>query len=107
MAGLWEKLAEAKQYRWVDLTHTLTNESPYWEGIPQGSVALGEIAVPFEAMDLEIQTFKFPGQFGTHIDYPAHFVPGRARCAGFWRHGYGAAVGGDRRNAAGKGECGF
>ena len=27
-------------------------------------------------MDLEIQTFKFPGQFGTHIDYPAHFVPG-------------------------------
>ena len=76
MAGLWEKLAEAKQYRWVDLTHTLTNESPYWEGIPQGSVSLGEIAVPFEAMDLEIQTFKFPGQFGTHIDYPAHFVPG-------------------------------
>ncbi len=46
MAGLWEKLAEAKQYRWVDLTHTLTNESPYWEGIPQGSVSLGEIAVP-------------------------------------------------------------
>lgn len=76
MAGLWEKLAEAKQYRWVDLTHTLTNESPYWEGIPQGSVSLGEIAVPFEEMDLEIQTFKFPGQFGTHIDYPAHFVPG-------------------------------
>lgn len=62
MAGLWEKLAEAKQYRWVDLTHTLTNESPYWEGIPQGSVALGEIAVPFEAMDLEIQTFKFPAE---------------------------------------------
>lgn len=76
MAGLWEKLAEVKACRWVDLTHSLTNQSPYWEGIPKGSVALGEIAVPFEEMDLEIQTFKFPGQFGTHIDYPAHFVPG-------------------------------
>lgn len=21
-----------------------------------------------------IQTFKFPGQFGTHIDFPGHFV---------------------------------
>lgn len=39
-------------------------------------MALCEVAVPFEAMDLEIQTFKFPGQFGTHIDYPAHFVQG-------------------------------
>ena len=23
-----------------------------------------------------IQTFKFPGQFGTHIDFPGHFVKG-------------------------------
>lgn len=76
MPGLWEKLEQVKKYRWVDLTHTLTNQSPYWDGIPNGSVALCEVAVPFEAMDLEIQTFKFPGQFGTHIDYPAHFVQG-------------------------------
>ncbi|MFR4251110.1 MAG: cyclase family protein [Christensenellales bacterium] len=76
MPGLWEKLEQMKKYRWVDLTHTLTNQSPYWDGIPNGSVALCEVAVPFEAMDLEIQTFKFPGQFGTHIDYPAHFVQG-------------------------------
>ena len=24
-----------------------------------------------------IQTFKFPGQFGTHIDFPGHFIKGR------------------------------
>lgn len=25
-------------------------------------------------MDCLIQTFKFPDQFGTHIDFPGHFV---------------------------------
>ena len=25
-------------------------------------------------LDCLIQTFKFPGQFGTHIDFPGHFV---------------------------------
>ena len=25
-----------------------------------------------------IQTFKFPGQFGTHIDFPGHFIKGKA-----------------------------
>lgn len=29
MPGLWEKLEQVKKYRWVDLTHTLTNQSPY------------------------------------------------------------------------------
>ena len=27
-------------------------------------------------LDCQIQTFKFPGQFGTHIDFPGHFVKG-------------------------------
>lgn len=58
-------------------------KAPIGRAFPKGPCSLGEIAVPFEEMDLEIQTFKFPGQFGTHIDYPAHFVPGRARCADF------------------------
>ncbi len=28
-------------------------------------------------LDCLIQTFKFPGQFGTHIDFPGHFVKDR------------------------------
>ena len=28
MPGLWEKLEQVKKYRWVDLTHTLTNQKP-------------------------------------------------------------------------------
>ena len=83
MVSLWEALGKAKEYRWVDLTHELENDSPYWSGIPSGSVELGKQVMDYAEMGFEIQTFKFPGQFGTHIDYPAHFVPGARRAAAF------------------------
>ena len=35
---LWNALKEAKNYKWVELSHSLNNESPYWSGIPEGSV---------------------------------------------------------------------
>lgn len=79
MYKLWNALAEAKHYRWVELSHSLNNDSPYWSGIPEGSVELGTVCFDWgnPMLDCLIQTFKFPGQFGTHIDFPAHFVPGR------------------------------
>ncbi len=36
-------------------------------------------------LDCLIQTFKFPGQFGTHIDFPGHFLKG-----GLLSEAYGA-----------------
>lgn len=83
MHTLWEALKTAKNHRWVDLTHSLDNGSPYWDGIPAGSVELCKPVIRFEDMDLEIQTFLFPGQFGTHIDYPGHFIPGGRLANGF------------------------
>ncbi len=76
MYKLWEALKEAKKYRWVELSHSLNNDSPYWAGIPEGSVELGRTCYDWgnEMLDCLIQTFKFPGQFGTHIDFPGHFV---------------------------------
>ena len=60
----------------MDLTHPLDNDSPYWSGIPEGSVELGKVCFDWgnPMLDCLIQTFKFPGQFGTHIDFPGHFV---------------------------------
>lgn len=80
MYTLWKALEEAKGYKWVDLTHSLNNDSPYWSGIPRGSVELGKVVWDWGKPELEclIQTFKFPGQFGTHIDFPGHFVKDRA-----------------------------
>ena len=79
MYQLWEDLKRLKGYRWVELSHSLNNESPYWGGIPEGAVELGTTVYDWGNPMLEclIQTFKFPGQFGTHIDFPSHFVKGR------------------------------
>ena len=70
---LWDLL---KKYTAVDLTHALDNESPYWSGIPAGSVELGKTCFDWgnPMLDCLVQTFKFPGQFGTHVDFPGHFI---------------------------------
>ena len=62
----------------MELSHSLNNDSPYWSGIPEGSVKLGEVVFDWgnPMLECQIQTFKFPGQFGTHIDFPGHFVKG-------------------------------
>ena len=76
MQSLWNTLDTLKQCKWVELSHAMNNESPYWAGIPEGSVELGKVVFDWGNPMLEclIQTFKFPGQFGTHIDFPGHFI---------------------------------
>ena len=76
MYKLWETLEEAKKLKWVELSHSLNNDSPYWSGIPEGSVELCKVVFDWgnPMLDCRIHTFKFPGQFGTHIDFPGHFV---------------------------------
>ena len=75
---LWAALEAAKKYKWVELSHSLNNDSPFWAGIPEGSVELSKTVFDWGNPMLEclIQTFKFPGQFGTHIDFPGHFIKG-------------------------------
>ena len=75
MYELWTALEQSKQYKWVELSHPLDNDSPYWAGIPDGSVELSKTVYDWgnPMLDCLIQTFKFPGQFGTHIDFPSHF----------------------------------
>lgn len=77
---LWNVLKELEspEYEWVDLSHSLNNDSPYWGGVPEGQVELGKTCYDWGTPMLEcmIHTFKFPGQFGTHIDFPGHFIKG-------------------------------
>ena len=76
--SLWTDLENLKRCTWVDLTHPLTNDCPYWAGIPEGSVELCRTVFDYdeEMRSCRIHTYKFPGQFGTHIDFPSHFTPG-------------------------------
>ena len=80
MYKLWDALERAKGCKWVELSHPLDNSSPYWAGIPEGSVELARTVYDWgnPMLDCLIQTFKFPGQFGTHIDFPGHFAKGGA-----------------------------
>ena len=80
MYKLWDALERAKGCKWVELSHPLDNSSPYWAGIPEGSVELARTVYDWGSpmLDCLIQTFKFPGQFGTHIDFPGHFAKGGA-----------------------------
>lgn len=80
MYKLWEELEELKKLRWIELSHPLNNDSPYWAGIPEGAVELSKTVYDWgnEMLECLIQTFKFPGQFGTHIDFPGHFIKGEA-----------------------------
>ena len=82
MYKLWNMLAEMKSdaYEWVELSHSMNNDSPVWSGIPAGSVEVSKTVFDWGNPMLEclIQTFKFPGQFGTHIDFPGHFIKGEA-----------------------------
>ena len=87
MYELWTALEQAREYKWVELSHPLDNDSPYWSGIPDGSVELSKMVYDWgnPMLDCLIQTFKFPGQFGTHIDFPGHFLKG-----GLLSEAYGA-----------------
>ena len=58
----------------VDLTHQLDENSPYWGGMPEGAIELNTTILDFDSpYNLRIQRQTFPGQFGTHIDFPGHF----------------------------------
>ena len=76
MYELWNTLGGLKDKKWVELSHLMDNDSPYWSGIPDGSAELGKVVFDWgnPMLECQIQTFRFPGQFGTHIDFPAHFI---------------------------------
>ena len=76
MYKLWDALKEAKNYKWVELSHSMNNDSPVWSGMPEGVVDIARTVFDWgnPILECRIQTFKFPGQFGTHIDFPGHFI---------------------------------
>lgn len=59
-----------KKKEWVDLTHTFGPDSPHFSAFDAA-----EFTTLFTHDDgFFAQSFKFAGQYGTHIDAPIHFV---------------------------------
>lgn len=59
-----------KQKTWVDLTHTFGPDSPHFSAFEDA-----KFDTLFNHDDgFFAQRFTFPGQYGTHLDAPIHFV---------------------------------
>src|SRR5437870_1569629 len=65
--------------RFVDLTHTFSPTTPVWKGfgsatfVPTTDPASGR---PYTIANDDFRTFTYTivGQYGTHVDPPAHFA---------------------------------
>lgn len=72
---LIDAIHNLKAKKWVDLTHTFGPDSPHFSAFKAADFkTLYDHSDGFFA-----QEFTFPGQYGTHIDAPIHFVPGDNR----------------------------
>lgn len=68
--GVYDQLSQKK---FVDLTHAFNPDIPHWKGAPQESV---KTLYTVKKDGFIIQEFCHIGQWGTHIDPPAHFHDG-------------------------------
>lgn len=71
------------ELKMIDLSHELCTDIPIWDEISKEIVSIGETVIAYKEKGVEIQKFSFPGQFGTHIDFPAHFIENGERQGDF------------------------
>ena len=60
-------------HRFVDLTHAFAPGIAHWPGFPNETV---RTLYTYKSSGFAAQLFCHVGQWGTHIDAPAHFAPG-------------------------------
>lgn len=77
--SLWDIHAVLKKKTFVDLTHAFDSTIPHWPGFPEEKretlyyydEGVGSMGSGFFA-----QRYTIVGQWGTHVDPPAHFAKG-------------------------------
>ena len=68
-----------KAKRWVDLTHSFAPGIPHWPGFPneeRETLYYYDEGVGKIGSGIYIHRYSHVGQWGTHVDPPAHFVRG-------------------------------
>jgi kynurenine formamidase len=71
--SLGQALAIIQAHRFVDLTHSFSPGIPHWKGAPDEKV---KTLYTVEKDGFHIEEFCHVGQWGTHVDPPAHFHKG-------------------------------
>jgi kynurenine formamidase len=75
---LWDALATLKsRYEWVELSFEVSPNTPYWHGFKPMSVTPAYTFASTNGV-FRASYYTLPGQYGTHIDFPAHFNPNGA-----------------------------
>jgi kynurenine formamidase len=72
-ASLTDALAVIQAHRFVDLTHAFAPGIPHWKGAPNERV---KTLYTVEKDGFRINEYCHIGQWGTHVDPPAHFHDG-------------------------------
>lgn len=76
---LWDAVKELKspKYKWVDLTHELSPETPHWFGFAplQGDLLFDYLeGTPEDKLaPMRCHQWSVASQYGTHADVPLHF----------------------------------
>ena len=73
MPSLNDVYATLAAKRFVDLTHTFGPTTPHWKGFGEEEV---KTLYSIKKDGFKVQQFTHVGQWGTHIDPPAHFHEG-------------------------------
>lgn len=72
-SDLWAIAGVLRQCRFVDLTHAFHENIPHWKGFPKMRV---RDTHTYHRDGFWAQEFTHVGQWGTHVDPPAHFHEG-------------------------------
>lgn len=77
--SLWDTLAMLKSKQFVDMTHAFAPGIPHWPGFDDETRELiyhYREGVGSKGSGFLAHRYCHPGQWGTHVDPPAHFVEG-------------------------------
>jgi kynurenine formamidase len=72
-SSLADIYAVLRTKRFVDLTHPFAPDIPHWQGFPNER---RQTLFTYAQAGFQAQRYSFVGQWGTHVDAPAHFVAG-------------------------------
>jgi kynurenine formamidase len=67
---------EPRPFTVIDLTHTVSDEAPNWEGAEKSPYSARQLG-SFEKHGYFAREITLPEHFATHLDAPAHFSRGR------------------------------
>lgn len=77
--SLYSLVDSLQKHRFIDLTHSFNSSIPHWKGLsPEIRTTLYyyDEEVGTDGSGFFIQRYSIPGQWGTHVDPPAHFIKG-------------------------------